>query len=132
MNYLSHIFLSGNNEDIILGNFLGDYVKGNLNKLHDGTYSKGVILGIALHRQIDTFTDQHPVVKESIARIRPYYHKFSGIVIDMFHDHIFAKNFHQFTDIELEVFSANFYKILQKREDDIPAALDRKIGRAHV
>lgn len=127
MNYLSHIYLSGDNEDIILGNFLGDYVKGHLSKLHDSSYNKDIILGIALHRQIDAFTDQHPIVKQSMSRIRHRYHKFSGIVIDMFYDHIFAKNFHHFSAIELENFSANFYQILQKREDDLPAALDRMI-----
>lgn len=127
MNYLSHIFLSGDNEDIILGNFLGDYVKGNLQKLDQTLYSKEVILGLKLHRQIDTFTDSHPVVKKSISRVRPHFHKFSGIVIDMFYDHIFAKNFHHFSDIALEDFSMSFYDLLRKREDEIPSALDRMV-----
>lgn len=127
MNYLSHIYLSGQDEDIIIGNFLGDYVKGHLSKLEKSPYNKRVLTGIALHRQIDSYTDAHPIVRKSTERLKSKYHKFSGIIVDMYYDHIFAKNFHQFSDIPLTQFSQQFYELLARRSDDIPAALDRMV-----
>ncbi len=127
MNYLAHIYLSGNNEDIILGNFLGDYVKGNLQKLSQDSFPVGIVQGIALHRQIDSFTDTHPIVKQSLYRLQPHFHKFSGIVVDMFYDHIFAKNFQQYCPTPLPVFSQAFYQLLERRKEAIPPALDRMV-----
>jgi len=56
MNYLAHCYLSGKNEDLLLGNFMTDF----LQKKEERNYKDIVLLGIQLHRAIDTFTDQHP------------------------------------------------------------------------
>jgi acyl carrier protein phosphodiesterase len=125
LNFLAHILLSGNDDDIKIGNFLGDFVKGRLNKLTDSQYSIGVIKGMALHREIDYFTDTHPIVKQSIDRLQPKYHKFSGIVIDMFYDHILAKNFNQYSTTSLSEYSQKFYDLLEKRKTEIPEPMDR-------
>ena len=127
MNFLAHIYLSGDNDDIKIGNFLGDFVKGRLNKLTNAQYSKGVIKGMALHREIDSFTDNHPVVRQSIDRLQPKYHKSSGIVIDMFYDHILAKNFHLYSEISLEKYAQNFYDLLKKRSTEIPEPMNRMV-----
>lgn len=127
MNFLAHIYLSENDDDIKIGNFLGDFVKGRLNKLTNSQYSNGVIKGIALHREIDFFTDNHPIVRQSIDRLQPKYHKFSGIVVDMFYDHILAKNFHQFSEIPLEKFADDFYLLIASRQSEIPLPLERMI-----
>jgi acyl carrier protein phosphodiesterase len=127
LNFLAHILLSGNDDDLKIGNFLGDFVKGRLNKLTDSQYSIGVIKGMALHREIDHFTDTHPIVKQSIDRLQPKYHKFSGIVIDMFYDHILAKNFNQYSKISLSEYSQKFYDLLEKRKTEIPEPMDRMV-----
>jgi len=127
LNFLAHTYLSGNNDDLKIGNFLGDFVKGRLNKLSNSQYSKGIINGLALHREIDFFTDSHPMVRQSIDRLQPKYHKFSGIVVDMFYDHILAKNFTQYSEIPLEIYSQNFYSLLEKRKGDIPEAMERMV-----
>lgn len=127
MNFLAHIYLSGDNDDIKIGNFLGDFVKGRLNKLTNAQYSNGLIKGMALHREIDSFTDNHPVVKQSIDRLQPKYHKSSGIVIDMFYDHILAKNFHFYSTISLEEYSFNFYELLKNRKSEIPEPMERMV-----
>ncbi len=101
MNFLAHIYLSGNSDDIKIGNFLGDFVKGRLNKLSEKIYSEDVIKGMALHREIDHFTDTHPIVKQSIDRLQPKYHKFSGIVLVFFYYHVFEKNFQKYYNISL-------------------------------
>jgi acyl carrier protein phosphodiesterase len=127
LNFLAHIYLSGDNDDIKIGNFLGDFVKGRLNKLTNAQYSEGVIKGMALHREIDTFTDNHPIVRQSIDRLQPKYHKFSGIVVDMFYDHILAKNFDYYSEISLEKYAQNFYDLLEKRKSEIPEPMERMI-----
>jgi acyl carrier protein phosphodiesterase len=127
LNFLAHIYLSGDNDDIKIGNFLGDFVKGRLNKLTNAQYSEGVIKGMALHREIDFFTDNHPIVRQSIDRLQPKYHKFSGIVIDMFYDHVLAKNFHQYSAISLGDYAQNFYELLEKRKAEIPEPMERMV-----
>jgi acyl carrier protein phosphodiesterase len=127
LNFLAHIYLSGENDDIKIGNFLGDFVKGRLNKITNSQYSQGVINGMALHREIDFFTDNHPIVRQSIDRLQPNYHKFSGIVVDMFYDHILAKNFHKYSDISLEKYAGNFYNLLEKRQSEIPKPMERMV-----
>ena len=127
MNFLAHIYLSGDDDDIKIGNFLGDFVKGRLNKLSNAQYAEGVIKGMVLHREIDFFTDNHPMVRQSIDRLQPKYHKFSGIVVDMFYDHILARNFHQYSEISLEKYAQNFYNLLQERKAEIPEPMERMV-----
>jgi acyl carrier protein phosphodiesterase len=127
LNFLAHIYLSGDDDDIKIGNFLGDFVKGRLNKLTNNQYTEGVVKGMSLHREIDFFTDNHSMVRRSIDRLQPKYHKFSGIVIDMFYDHILAKNFHLYSEISLEEYAENFYELLEKRKAEIPEPMERMV-----
>jgi acyl carrier protein phosphodiesterase len=128
LNFLAHTYLSGNDDDLKIGNFLGDFVKGRLNKISHAQYAKGVVNGMSLHREIDFFTDSHPIVRQSIDRLQPKYHKFSGIVVDMFYDHVLAKNFQQYSEITLSEYSQAFYQLLEKRKDEIPDAMERMVN----
>ena len=101
MNYLAHLYLSGESDEIKLGNFIGDFVKGN--KYLE--YPEQVAFGIKLHRSIDFFTDQHPDVKECIAILKPGYGRYSGIVADVFFDHFLASNWSDYSIYSLRQFS---------------------------
>lgn len=107
MNYLAHIYLSGDSEDIVLGNFIGDFVKGNryLN------YPEQVAYGIRLHRRIDSFTDQHDAVRDCIHLLRPGYGKYAGIVADVFFDHFLAHNWNDYSVYTLRSFAKNAHAI---------------------
>ena len=85
MNYLAHTFLSGTDDEIIVGNFIGDYVKGRDYNL----YSPAVKKGILLHRRIDSYTDKHKIVHQSMSYFAPRYHKYAGIIIDILYDLMF-------------------------------------------
>ncbi len=98
MNYLAHAYLSGTSEGIIIGNFIGDSVKGKQYL----SYSADIQKGILIHRQIDSFTDQHPVVKQCADCFRPVYGRYAGIVTDVVFDHFLAKYWDNWSD---EVFS---------------------------
>lgn len=106
MNYLAHIFLSGNNRQRQVGNFIGDFVKGS--RLE--AYPDEIRRGIMLHRHIDSYTDSHPVVRETIALLRPHFGRYSGIIVDMYFDHLLAIHFSRYSGNQsLRLYSANFY-----------------------
>jgi acyl carrier protein phosphodiesterase len=110
MNFLAHIYLSGDDPELMVGNFIADFVKGN----KKDAYSPGIKKGIELHRAIDDFTDHHPVALRSQSRIRSSQGKYSGIVIDLFYDHFLAKNFINYHEQPLKEFSRNTYTTVKK------------------
>jgi acyl carrier protein phosphodiesterase len=78
MNYLAHSFLSGDSVPILIGNFIADAVKGRQINKYDSEIKKGIVI----HRQIDTFTDSHHLVKKSKNRLSPEYGKVAGIIME--------------------------------------------------
>ena len=116
MNFLAHLYLSGDNESIIIGNFIADQIKGRQIDLVD----ESVLKGIYLHRAIDEFTDQHPVVLQTKERLRPTQGKYSPVVADVFMDHFLACKFHLYSPIPLEHFTANIFTLLKNNESKLP------------
>lgn len=119
MNHLAHCFLSFGNEELLLGNFIGDYVKGNDWATHPPVVQQGILL----HRTIDSFTDGHERVHLCTARIRPYAGKFSGPVVDILFDHLLALSWEKYSTASIAEFSANTYRQLENRSDQMPAIL---------
>jgi acyl carrier protein phosphodiesterase len=117
MNFLAHLYLSGNDPEITVGNFMGDFVKGS--SFHQA-YSPAVARGIMLHRGIDFFTDHHLVVQASKNRLRPKYRHYAGVIVDMFYDHFLAANWNLFHPGPLAGFADEAYKILQHHESILP------------
>jgi len=109
MNFLAHLYLSGKNKEILIGNFIGDYVKGK-EYLY---YPENIRKGILLHRFIDSFTDQHPITKKSRKRISSNYSKYSGIVIDIFYDYFLANDWDNYYPEPLEDFVEDVFSILK-------------------
>ncbi|RAV27641.1 acyl carrier protein phosphodiesterase [Sinomicrobium soli] len=116
MNFLAHIYLSGDDELLRIGNFIADGIKGR--KYLE--FPPGVQKGILLHRHIDTFTDQHPIVRRSTRRLHPGYGHYSGVIVDMFYDHFLAANWKDYSAIPLEDFVEGFYNTLEKHYDILP------------
>ena len=119
MNFLAHLYLSGLNENIMVGNFIGDYVKGR----EFTFYPEEIRKGIMLHRYIDTFTDSHPVSKESRLRVQQEYHKYSGIIIDIFYDYFLASEWDNFSPDDLQSFVDNVFMVLKKHYYDFPQGI---------
>lgn len=116
MNYLAHIYLSGDSEDIQLGNFIGDYVKGrNYEK-----YDRAIQQGILLHRKIDSYTDAHHAVRTCNTLFRPNYGKYAGIVSDMLFDHMLASNWNEYASLSLRAFTHNFHSTLVANYTKLP------------
>ena len=108
MNFLAHIYLSGSNDLIKIGNFMADGIRG---KQYE-SYPLDVQKGIILHRAIDTFTDAHPIFRQSTKKLHQKYHHYAGVIVDVLYDHFLAKNWNDYSDEKLEVFVARFYQSL--------------------
>ena len=125
MNLLAHIYLSGDNELMKIGNFMGDYVKGKRYM----NYREPIKKGILLHRSIDEFTDHHRRPKKVKKLLRPVYHKYSGIVLDIFYDHFLTTNWQNFSEISLEQFVEDFHRILRKWFQILPFPVQSFVPR---
>jgi len=106
MNHLAHLFLSQHSEKMMIGNFIADGVKGK--KYLD--YEEEIARGIMMHREIDTFTDSHPIVSKSKRFFRERYGLFSPVLIDLFYDHYLARNWTSYNATPLADFAANAYR----------------------
>lgn len=121
MNFLAHIYLSGNNEGITIGNFMADGIKGKKYK----TFPKDIQIGILLHRHIDTFTDAHPIVRQSTKRLHKNYSHYSGVIVDILYDHFLAKNWHLYSDVPLNIFVDQFYESLKTNFETLPIRVQK-------
>lgn len=113
MNFLAHIYLSGNNELLKIGNFMADGIRGK-DYMH---FPEEVKKGILLHRKIDCFTDAHLIYRKSKHRLHEKYGHYSGVIMDIIYDHFLAKNWMKYSDESLENYAREFYKLLDKNED---------------
>ena len=116
MNFLSHLFLSGNSEGLLLGNFIADSVKGSDYK----NYSPEIQRGILLHRKIDSFTDSHSIVELSKERLRGKYRKYASVIVDVYYDHYLAANWNNYSSEQLSDYTANIYSLVQKNHHILP------------
>lgn len=116
MNFLAHIYLSGDSEELLIGNFIADFIRGN----RYDHYSDEIIRGIHLHRGIDQFTDQHVMVKKGTKRLRPLYGKYSSVIIDVFYDHFLAKNWDKYHDKSLQSHAQHVYDVFTKYKHKLP------------
>jgi acyl carrier protein phosphodiesterase len=110
MNYLAHFLLTMPHEELTVGNFLGDFVKGK--KFMD--FPQEIAKGILLHRKIDSFTDSNKIVLEATNIFKPNFGRLSPIIVDIGFDYFLAKNFCEFSSISLEEFAENTYTVLNK------------------
>jgi acyl carrier protein phosphodiesterase len=113
MNFLAHIYLSGENDLLKIGNFMADSIHGS----NYNNYQTEIRKGILLHRSIDSFTDTHPVYRQSKHRLHEKYGHYSGVIMDIFYDHFLAANWKTYSEIRLEEYAQNFYKLLQDNYD---------------
>lgn len=119
MNYLAHIFLSGDNRRVQIGNFIGDAVKGEAFR----QYPPGFREGILLHRKIDDFADHHPLVKEAVHLGRPHFGRYSAVVTDIFFDHFLAVDFREYAGISLQGFAWGFYGAMVRNYTRLPGRI---------
>lgn len=123
MNFLAHLLLSNDDDDIMLGNFIADSVR----SVEWNRFQPEVVEGIKLHHKIDFFTDNHSIVEESKERLRPTQNKYTPVVVDILYDHFLAKNFEAYSTVGLEDFASSAYDLFHRRWEELPAPVQRML-----
>jgi acyl carrier protein phosphodiesterase len=123
MNFLAHLYLSNGNEQLITGNFLGDF----LSNREVALLPEQIRKGIQMHRQIDTFTDQHPSIHHSKKLLRASHGKYAPVLLDVFHDYILAHNWERYSQVSLATFTNGMYGILLKHKHLMPDYLKERL-----
>ena len=121
MNFLAHIYLSFDDDEVAIGNFIADNIKSKRYKHLPEQIQKGILL----HRAIDSYTDAHPLHKQSSKRLYPNYRHYSRVIVDIIYDHFLAKNWQQYSDVSLADYVDTFYGLLERNYSLLPEATQR-------
>ncbi|NKI32409.1 ACP phosphodiesterase [Croceivirga thetidis] len=121
MNFLAHIYLSFDEPEITLGNFFADHIRGNKYQHLPERIQKGILL----HREIDTYTDAHPIAKMSSKRLHKNYSHYSRVIVDIYYDHFLAKNWDDYCPIPLKKYVEDFYDLLEENYNILPIGTKR-------
>ena len=129
VNHLAHVLLAGADADVVLGSLLGDFWRG----APDPRWPDALRDGVMLHRRIDVYTDNHPDVADARALFAPPWRRYAGILLDIYFDHVLARDWTRLGSGSLEDFSAAVGALLRAHEGWLPADLNRfaRYFRAH-
>ena len=123
MNYLVHFLLAGDDDELRLGNLLGDFVKGRVERFEHHGLTERLRIGIQMHRTIDAFSDRHPAVLRSKRILAPEYGRLSGVIVDVFYDHVLARRWAEHHPRPLPVYTQDVYRTLRGNLHRLPAAV---------
>ena len=121
MNFLAHLYLAPENEEIRLGCFIADAVKGSQFK----QYSPDIQAGILLHRRQDEYTDKHIAVRESIHLLRPAFRLYASVVVDIYTDHFLCRNWEQYSKVPLAEFVSESYQLIERYSAILPEKMQQ-------
>lgn len=125
MNYLAHLYLAEDTDESVLGNFLGDFVKGPIGN----DYAPEILKGIRTHRKVDAFTDSHEKFKSGKRLMSPARRRFSGIIIDLAFDHFLARNWSSYSEEELDRFIRKVYGVFRRNAHLLPDSVKGMLPR---
>ena len=116
MNYLAHCFLAQANSESLVGNLLGDFCKG----VDERALPEGIYVGLLNHREIDRYTDAHPLVLQAKGCFSAQRRRFAGIALDVLFDHFLIKNWHLYSDVPFVDFKSQTYQLLTQSSHLMP------------
>lgn len=125
MNFLAHIYLSNGTPESVLGAVLGDFVKGRL----ENRFAPPVREAIRIHRAIDCYTDAHPVVHASRRLVSRPRRRYAPVLIDLFYDHLLARNWTGYSHVPLGEFTRSAYAVLGAHAHAFPESFQRVVPR---
>ena len=119
MNFLAHLYLAGDDEGLSIGNFIADGVRGK----EIDKYPENIQRGIVLHRKIDHFTDTHPIVKQTVIKLRETAGKYAPVVSDIVYDHFLAHFWLDYSPVILSNYAKEKYRFLKKNIRYVPSRM---------
>lgn len=121
MNFLFHIFLSGNDPELLTGNFMGDFVKGQLGD----RYPDGITRGLMLHRKLDSFAQRDFFFQQSRLRLSREYGLYRGVLVDLFYDHFLVATWSNWSEESFASYLARARKIVDSHLAIMPEELQK-------
>ena len=121
MNYLAHAYFSKNDPALLVGNFIADHVRG----LQSENFPAGIRSGIILHRNIDSFSDAHPEFRRAKRLFYAGFERYSGVLVDIYFDHLLAAHFAEYSQIPLAKFSSSAYEVYESHRELLPEGSKR-------
>jgi acyl carrier protein phosphodiesterase len=118
LNFLAHALLAGDTPALIVGGVVGDWIKGTL----PGALPDDLAQGVALHRAIDQFAESQPAFNRSRSRVSPVRRRYAGILVDVFYDHLLAKNWTAIHKPPLDEYCEAVYGLIRDRLHDLPVS----------
>lgn len=126
MNYLGHAYLSFNHPELLVGNMIGDHIKG---RIALQSLPEGISNGVLLHREIDAYADRHPASLKAKTYFREHYRLYAGAFVDSLYDHFIANDPHCFSSEQaLFDFSQETYRTLEQYLHLLPESFKRAFG----
>lgn len=116
MNFLAHAVLAERTPALLVGGVIGDWIKGAL----PAGLPADLAQGVALHRAIDSFVETHPAFRCSRARISPERRRYAGVLVDVFYDHVLARDWPRFHPAHLPSYCQSVYRQIEFRLDQLP------------
>jgi len=123
MNYLFHMLLSGDDDLILVGNFMGDFVKGPLHERFEPRISQGILL----HRKIDSFAERHPLCRQSRQRLDARYGRYRGVMVDIFYDYLLINDWERWCDEPFTDFLARSHSVIERHRHTLPDGMQRLV-----
>lgn len=123
MNFLAHALLAGDTPALIVGGVIGDWIKGPL----PGTLPDDLAKGVALHRAIDSYAESNPAFCRSRSRVSADRRRYAGVLVDVFYDHLLARNWPAVNDRPLDEYCAGVYRLIEDRLNDLPVSSHRAL-----
>lgn len=118
MNFLAHALLAGDAPALIVGGVVGDWIKGPL----PGALPNDLAKGVALHRAIDSFSESHPAFRRSRSRVSLGRRRYAGVLVDVFYDHLLARNWAAISDRPLDEYCEAVYRLIKDRLHELPTS----------
>ena len=122
MNFLAHFVLAGEDDDLLMGNFIADFINGK----DYLKFSIPIQKGVEMHRFIDLYTDKHEIFRQNKRLLKPYRH-YSGVILDVFYDHFLANNWTKLFGVSYENFVIDTYRKLDKNSKILPTSAQNSL-----
>lgn len=123
MNFLAHALLAGDTPALVVGGVIGDWIKGPL----PGALPDDLAKGVALHRAIDSYAESNPAFCRSRSRVSADRRRYAGVLVDVFYDHLLARNWSAIHNRPLDEYCAGVYRLIEDRLNDLPVSSHRAL-----